>query len=45
MARQAHCAVLVLVALACAAGAAAQGGELHLIRLPNKPPNIFRGVW
>ena len=30
MARQAHYAVLVLVALACAAGAAAQGGELHL---------------
>ena len=45
MARQAHYAVLVLVALACAAGAAAQGGELHLSRLPNEHPNTLRGVW
>jgi hypothetical protein len=36
MARQARHTVLVLVALACAAGAAAQGGELHLAFLSDE---------
>jgi hypothetical protein len=44
MAKQARYAVLVLVALACAAGAAAQGGELQLLVLSDDISTIQQNV-